>query len=355
MINKISLFVCVLLFNQIVISQVKETCEGSDDSLLDLNTITKCTIEKTTDKKSDDKEVKIQISSRRRVVRNRKSSNDLHTTTSGIKDIKNSSSIVSSLELSREKVVEKVPFALVEEIPLFKKCVNVPIKEQKSCFNKKINHHIATNLVYPKEAHDKGIQGRVLTQFVIDKYGNVIDINLRGPYKGELLEKEAKRIISTLPKFKPGKHNGKFVKVKYGVPISFKIPGRAPSNVRVKDVDLSETVNFNTVNQIPAFKSCSKNKTEVCFNEQLIKYINNHFTYPKEAVNNNIEGKVLIYFVINKNGEISNIKTRAPEGCYVLEQATKKLFEELPTFIPGKHNGGVVNVKHVFPVDFKLD
>ena len=61
------------------------------------------------------------------------------------------------------------------------------------------------------------------------------------------------------------------------------------------------------------------------------------------------------YFIKDKNGDIVNIKTRTPKGAEVLGKATKALFEKLPKFIPGKHEGKVANVKHVFPIDFKLD
>ena len=58
---------------------------------------------------------------------------------------------------------------------------------------------------------------------VIDKDGSITNVQARGPKGGELLEKEALRVISKLPKFKPGMQRGKPVKVKYSQPITFKL------------------------------------------------------------------------------------------------------------------------------------
>jgi len=66
-----------------------------------------------------------------------------------------------------------------------------------------------------------GIQGRVNVMFVIDKDGSITDINMRGPNAN--LEKEAKRIISKLPKMTPGKQRGTAVKVPFAIPITFKL------------------------------------------------------------------------------------------------------------------------------------
>ena len=130
-----------------------------------------------------------------------------------LKDIKNSP--------IQEK--NEIPFAVVDEIPRFTECVNVSKEDAMKCFNEKMMEHIKKNFTYPNDASKKNIQGRVSVQFIIDKEGNIKDILTRGPENGELLEAEAKRIVSLLPKFFPAKHNGKTVNIKYGLPITFKL------------------------------------------------------------------------------------------------------------------------------------
>jgi protein TonB len=81
---------------------------------------------------------------------------------------------------------------------------------------------IAKNLVYPDEAIENNIEGRIFIKFVVTPAGSVGKIELM---KGvdPLLDKEAIRVIGTLPKFKPGKQNGEPVSVWYSVPVLFRI------------------------------------------------------------------------------------------------------------------------------------
>jgi len=114
----------------------------------------------------------------------------------------------------------QVAFAVIEDVPVFPGCEKLSKKATKDCFQKKVQQHVASNFNYPQTALDLGIQGRVSVVFVIDKTGHIIGIRSRGP--DNILEKEAERIISILPKMKPGRQRGKPVKVAYAVPIFFK-------------------------------------------------------------------------------------------------------------------------------------
>lgn len=82
--------------------------------------------------------------------------------------------------------------------------------------------YIANKVRYPQIAKEYGIEGRVFVTFVIDKKGKVKDVEI---IKGvdPNLDKEAKRVIESLPKFTPGKQRGKAVRVQFTVPISFKL------------------------------------------------------------------------------------------------------------------------------------
>ena len=119
-----------------------------------------------------------------------------------------------------------ISFALIEEVPIFPGCEEVPNEERLSCFHKKISDHINNNFRYPREARRKNIQGKVMTMFVINKEGFIENIVARGPENCEdceILEKEAIRIMSKLPRMTPGKQKGKAVKVKYSQPLNFKL------------------------------------------------------------------------------------------------------------------------------------
>ena len=82
--------------------------------------------------------------------------------------------------------------------------------------------YIDSHIQYPPEAAKKGIQGKVVVQFVVDKTGNIGEVKVVRSVDKDL-DKEAVRLIKTLPKFIPGRHNGKAVAVWYTLPITFKL------------------------------------------------------------------------------------------------------------------------------------
>ena len=122
-----------------------------------------------------------------------------------------------------EEIDEEIPFAVIEDVPVFPGCEGVAENKRLECFMEQMAKHIKRNQQYPERAMEDNIQGRVSVLFVIDKDGNITNVQARGPKGGELLEKEALRVISKLPKFKPGMQRGKPVKVKYSQPITFKL------------------------------------------------------------------------------------------------------------------------------------
>lgn len=130
--------------------------------------------------------------------------------------------IISVSDVAVEEVEEEaeVPFSVIEDVPIFPGCEKGTKAEKRTCFQLKMEEHVAKNFRYPEEALDLGIQGRVFVIFVIDTKGYVSSIRSRGPDK--ILEAEAERIIKLLPKMVPGKQRGKPVKVPYSVPIVFK-------------------------------------------------------------------------------------------------------------------------------------
>ena len=114
-----------------------------------------------------------------------------------------------------------VPFAVVENVPVFPGCKGKNNAELKACFQEKIQSHLKKHFQYPETALEMGIHGKVFVMFDIDREGLVSKIRTRGPDK--LLEKEAARIVSLLPKMTPGKQRGKPVRVPYALPINFQL------------------------------------------------------------------------------------------------------------------------------------
>lgn len=83
--------------------------------------------------------------------------------------------------------------------------------------------YLSENVKYPVIAQENGIQGRVICQFVVNKDGSIVDVEVVRSGGDPSLDKEAVRVIKSMPKWSPGKQRGKAVRVKYTVPVNFKL------------------------------------------------------------------------------------------------------------------------------------
>ena len=140
--------------------------------------------------------------------------------------------VIESTETDEEEIIEvvevieeyediDVPFAVIEDVPIFPGCERVNKSERRNCFQDQMNKHIKRNFRYPEIAQEMGIQGRVYVNFIISKNGSITNIRMRGPDKN--LEKEAERIIAKLPRMTPGKQRGRPVRVPFSIPITFRL------------------------------------------------------------------------------------------------------------------------------------
>ena len=118
-----------------------------------------------------------------------------------------------------EPVDVDVPFAVIEDVPVFPGCEDA--KDKRACFQEMMQKHIRKHFRYPEIAQEMGVQGRVAVMFTIDKDGSITNVRMRGPDKN--LEKEAARIIGKLPKMTPGKQRGRPVRVPFSIPITFRL------------------------------------------------------------------------------------------------------------------------------------
>jgi protein TonB len=112
--------------------------------------------------------------------------------------------------VEEEEPEEQEIFQVVEEMPEFPGGMAECMK------------FLGKNIKYPTISQENGVQGKVIVQFVVNKDGSVVDpvvVRSVDPY----LDKEALRVINTMPKWKPGKQRGKPVRVRYTVPVTFRL------------------------------------------------------------------------------------------------------------------------------------
>ena len=103
--------------------------------------------------------------------------------------------------------------------PVFPGCEEA--ESTKDCFQQKLQEYIIQNMKYPEEAVKNKIEGRVSVVFTILKDGSIGKIAMRG--SDQLLEKEAFRLVQSLPRMVPGKRDGQAVETPYSVPIEFRL------------------------------------------------------------------------------------------------------------------------------------
>ena len=116
-----------------------------------------------------------------------------------------------SVVVEEEVEEEAIPFELIEQKPSFQ-------GGDANEFSKWVN----SKLVYPEIAKENGVQGRVTLQFTVEADGRVTNVKvLRGV--DESLDKEAVRVVSSSPKWKPGKQRDRAVKVTYTFPVIFQL------------------------------------------------------------------------------------------------------------------------------------
>lgn len=128
----------------------------------------------------------------------------------------------------------------------------------------------------------------------------------------------------------------------------------AVSQETVKD---NKELSFIELDDAPVFPGCEavdcRNKLE-CFQKKMTEHLIKNQKYPKKALKKKIQGRILVMFEINAEGEIENIQTKGPEGCELLEKESYRVISILPKMKPAIENGKPVKVKYLQPFNFNL-
>ena len=210
--------------------------------------------------------------------------------------------------------------------------------------------YLSANIRYPEAAHKAGTQGRVTVQFVVGKDGSIGNVGiLRGVDPN--LDAEAIRVISSMPKWKPGTQKGEPVNVRYTVPVMFRLTPEPVDKIdemivvgyRNPDAPVTGEV-YETVDKMPEFPGGMTG---------LMQHLSKNIRYPAEAHTNNIQGRVVVSVIINTEGKVTNAKIVqgvAPS----LDAEALRVTGTMPDWIPGTKDGKPVNVKYTFPVVFRL-
>jgi TonB family protein len=239
---------------------------------------------------------------------------------------------------------DQEPFVVVEEMPMFPGGDPALLK------------YISENIRYPENAKKSNVQGKVIIRFCITAKGDVILVTVLRGVNPEL-DAEAVRVVSSLPAFKPGRQGGKDVPVWYMVPITYALskPEEAPllppsappllqSSAKESDSAMVDGA-YQKVDEMPVYPGGDS---------ELLNFIGKNTTYPKEAKEKGIQGKVIIHFKVKEDGSVADVSVLQGVSA-ALDNEAIRVVGTLPNFTPGKLNGKTVAVWYTIPITFTFN
>lgn len=212
--------------------------------------------------------------------------------------------------------------------------------------------YLADNQQYPAAALQRGAAGTAMVTFVVEKSGGISNAVVAAPLDPDL-DAEALRLISKGPRWTPAQHKGQKVRQRVTVPISFQIPAGA------------DVITPPTPGTTPAKESAGNAKAQstvvtadqparpVGGTEAFFEWIQKNQQYPALARQRKVEGRVLMEFMVQKDGTLTDAKVLKPLGSG-LDQEALRLIKAAPKWQPATFQGQPVKQKMVLPVLFQL-
>ncbi|MBT8191513.1 MAG: TonB family protein, partial [Bacteroidia bacterium] len=270
--------------------------------------------------------------------------------------------------------------------------------------------YVGEHLVYPENAKKEGLEGMVVIRFSVLKTGKVDDVNILrdiGKGCGEAGASVIRNMNDDGIKWIPGQQRGKKVNVQFTLPIKFKLPEVPPApeappaapappkppsvnegglkskrtaapqsadEPKAKKVHNSQSgispppppppgdVIENEVDEMPRFPGCEDERLsgmeqDNCSKGKLLNYIFSNIKYPAEARKSGIQGMVVVQFVVEKDGSISNSKILRDIGGGCGKESLRvvdSMNDMKEKWVPGKKEGKITRVAYTLPVKFAL-
>lgn len=217
---------------------------------------------------------------------------------------------------------------------------------------------LSKNIQYPINAQKNHTQGRVTVQFVVNKDGSISEPKIIRGVDPDL-DGEAIRVISLMPKWKPGMQKGQPVRVKYTVPVMFRLSddGQKKEYKPIPKIDETVVVGYASkqapAEEDPVFEVVENMPEFAGGMGGLMQYLSKNIKYPVEAQKAGIQGRVIMQVIIDKNGNVTNPKVTQPVDP-LLDTEAIRVTASMPKWKPGTQRGMPVNVKYTFPIVFRL-
>lgn len=215
---------------------------------------------------------------------------------------------------------DDTPFLIAEEMPLFQgKDLNT------------FRSWLQSQIRYPAEALKRGIEGRVVLSFIVERDGSVSTIELlQSPDR--TLSEEARRAVAASPKWSPGRQKGHLVRVRYTLPVDFSIPKEKTAAQKPGLASMQfEIGNLN------AFRSWAMQRLR----------------YPAGAREQQTEGSVVATFTVGRDGRVDDIRIAGSPDPQLAEEV-RRVVKASPAWSPASRNGEATTVTVTLPVSFRI-
>lgn len=203
-----------------------------------------------------------------------------------------------------------------------------------------LSNYLAKNIKYPDDARFRNLEGKVIVAFIIEKDGSLSNVHaVRSPNAS--LSKEAVKVITASPKWQPAKVAGQPVRMNSAIPVDFKLANlHRYSQTTIRDTSIL----YSDVQKAPSFPGGLN-----AFGQ----YLSQSIRYPQYDRAHNIQGRVIVLFIVEKDGSLSDIRAvRSPSDS--LSQEAIRVMMASPAWVPGVLNGVAARVQYAVPISFTL-
>lgn len=173
-------------------------------------------------------------------------------------------------------------------------------------------------------------KGKVLVSFIVEPDGSLTGAEVKRSVDPSY-DAEALRLVGTMPKWTPGKKDGRPVRCRFTIPVDF--------GPYAEEDDV-----YDYVDEIPLFPGGQ---------QALLAWLDEHLRYPEEAKEELIQGRVLVSFIVEPDGTITGGEVTGSVDP-LLDAEALRLVESMPKWTPGKQGGTAVRCRFVMPITFRL-
>lgn len=255
-----------------------------------------------------------------------------------------------------------------ECMPIFPGCEGIlNDEERQQCSSDALFSAVISNVKYPPEARDRGVQGTVIIKFIIKENGKLAEIKvLQGITDGESLEKEAIKAVLNLPKMISGTQRGEEVRVQYVIPVKFRLDAGKyqwvdavyrPSPLEKREREEKE-LKGQGADRKPIWSGCHlkgiRETEDDCTEWRMRRYVQKNIVYPESLKKDRVKAIVKVYFTVTKEGEVTKVTVLGNVKNYPkMQEEAKRVVQSMPKFIPAKKEGNPVPFQLSVAIKFK--